>query len=160
MKRRPTKTMKKRGKKAENIFERFHSLNPKIQTLCSRSTKRTEHGYYLLQKLLQLNSKLWSIAIISFDQYLLFNRLVVYVVRSSFFSISLSFPLFVSALMQWGIFAVFDNGQTFDLTVCHWNVRFSLAIAHRKGLLCIMWKTDGHRIECMRVARYAIAWNE
>lgn len=44
--------------------------------------------YYLLQKLLQLNSKLWSIAIKSFDQHLLFNSLFFMWFHSNTFLLS------------------------------------------------------------------------
>ena len=126
------KRWKKRGKKAANVFGRFHSLNPQTQTLCNRSTERNEYCYYLLQKLLQLNSKLWSIAITSFDQYLLFNRsVVVYVVRSSSsFSLSLSPFRFLFSYRHWcnEVFpTVFDNEKTFDLTVRPLKCALSIA---------------------------------
>lgn len=151
---------KARGK-VVNVFVWFHSLNPQTQTLCNRSSKRTVYGYYLLEKLLQLNSKLWSMAITPFDHHLLFNRPVAYVRLVPIFS-SISPFCFLFSYRHWcnAVFlAVSDNEQRFDLTICHWNVRFPSAIEQQGASVCNA-ETNGRRIECMRVARCAIASNE
>lgn len=90
-------------------------------THCGIDSNRGDEWHYLLQKLLQLNSKLWSIAITSFGQYLLFNRPVVYVVHSIFFS-----PFFCIALVVGcHIFVVPFDAMGFSCSFRQWiDVRF------------------------------------
>lgn len=155
---------KKNKPPTTNVFEQFHPSNPQIHTHCGIDSNRGDEWHYLLQKLLQLNSKLWSIAITSFDQYLLFNRPVVYVAHSIFFpflssrspsSSVATFSYLPSNAM--GFSCSFWQWVHFDLSVAIENVRFPRRW-HRKKSFCDV--ENGHRINCMRVTRYAIASNE
>lgn len=148
---------------SNNFTHRIHRYT-QIHTHCGIDSNRGDEWHYLLQKLLQLNSKLWSIAITSFDQYLLFNRPVVYVAHSIFFpflssrspsSSVATFSYLPSNAM--GFSCSFWQWVHFDLSVAIENVRFPRRW-HRKKSFCDV--ENGHRINCMRVTRYAIASNE
>lgn len=81
-----------------------------------------------------------------------------------FFPLTLSFPLslfglvrflfFIWPLMQWGFSCSFRQWTNFDLTIFRWNCAFFTNDNTGKSFCDV---ENGHRNECMRVARYAIA---
>lgn len=177
MKRRPTKTLNEwRARKKNPMPTTQKCVRPisliesaDINIVCNTDRRRisSRSGIYLLQKLLQLNSKLWSIAIISFDQYLLFNRPdpVVYVNRSNFFFLLLLHFSFVSSFhlaidAMWGSFfyvhififsCSFRQWTKFDLTICHWNPYAVARIIQEEAFV-----KNGHQMHegCMLCNRF------